>query len=88
MAHIAYLKQRLAQWEAGEDMDALLRAADHIDLLSPDERKAWEVDDDRADELAEAVQEAIDFIQDGLDECWAVASSPEPVYLSDGSRWE
>lgn len=60
LATSEYLEHRLGQWQASGDMDALMRAADSLDLLSEGEHRAWEVDGDRAAALAAAIQAEID----------------------------
>lgn len=59
LATSEYLEHRLGQWQASGDMDALMRAADSLDLLSHDEHRAWVVDGDRATELATKIQAKI-----------------------------
>lgn len=50
---LEYLQQRLAKWETSNDLDALLRAADSLDLLTDGERQSWT--SDRTVELAAAI---------------------------------
>lgn len=54
-----YLQHRLSQWQTSRDMDALMRAADSLDLLTATEHRAWTVDEARAAGLAQAIQSAI-----------------------------
>lgn len=79
MAHTEYLQLRIGQWQSSSDMDALMRAADHIDLLPNAERSAWTVDDARAAELVTAIQNAIAAEQD------EIFNAPEIRYRSSAA---